>query len=111
VRKRACSVALGKVSTPIYSSNMGFPVRMVVESFTRHRTHYVCERATRRNRTRAEGRHEIDILLQDEGWLGFALFLNSAYGFAAMLLLVLLILIRIPFEERTLVRASGQTIQ
>jgi len=41
-------------------------------------------------------------------WLGLTLLLNSTLGFIAMLLLVLLILIRIPFEEKMLARAFGQ---
>jgi len=41
-------------------------------------------------------------------WLGFTLLLNSVLGFFVMLLLVLLILIRIPFEERMLIRAFCQ---
>ena len=36
-------------------------------------------------------------------WLGFTLLLNSILGFAAMLPLVILILIRIPFEEKMLI--------
>jgi len=40
--------------------------------------------------------------------LGFTLLLNSILGFIVMLPLVILILIRIPFEERMLINAFGQ---
>ncbi|MEE9458540.1 MAG: isoprenylcysteine carboxylmethyltransferase family protein [Candidatus Bathyarchaeia archaeon] len=41
-------------------------------------------------------------------FLGLTLLLNSILGFIVMLLLVILILIRIPFEERMLINAFGQ---
>ena len=40
-------------------------------------------------------------------WLGFTLLFNSILGFAAMLPLVILILIRIPFEEKMLINRFG----
>ena len=41
-------------------------------------------------------------------WPGFTLLLNSVIGFIVMLLLIVLILIRLPFEEKMLLRAFGQ---
>jgi protein-S-isoprenylcysteine O-methyltransferase Ste14 len=40
-------------------------------------------------------------------WLGLTLLFNSLLGFAAMLPLVILILIRIPFEEKMLINRFG----
>ncbi len=41
-------------------------------------------------------------------WLGFTLLLNSILGFTVMLLGVILVLIRIPFEEKMLINRFGQ---
>ncbi len=41
-------------------------------------------------------------------WLGFTLLLNSIHGFIVMLPSVILVLIRIKFEEKMLIRAFGQ---
>lgn len=41
-------------------------------------------------------------------WLGFTLLLNSLLGFVAMLPLVILVLIRITFEENMLINTFGQ---
>lgn len=41
-------------------------------------------------------------------WLGFTLLLNSILGFIVMLPSVILVLIRITFEEKMLIRAFGQ---
>ena len=40
-------------------------------------------------------------------WLGVTLLLNSIFGFIVMLLSVILILIRIPFEEKMLINVFG----